>query len=157
MPVLVQLAAIFAAIWAAIALLVLALLFAMAVSGTGTFEWNGAPVSREEFLRHLPLLALGLGVPAVYLGTVALGVRRERAWVRPAVVALWLAVSALLIGQGIVGAMGLATALLWSAVYIGFVGWYFYAKANVVAYYRVLEAWERQAASPTSADQQAAV
>ena len=157
MPLLVRLAAAFAGFWAACALLALLMVIGIALFGGGPFEFNGAPVSRGEFLRRLPPLALGFGALVAYFGAVALGVWRERTWVRPAVLIFWLAVSAVLVAQGIMGAIGLAEALVWPAVYLGFVGWYFYAKPNVVAYYRALEVREREAAESVDSDQRPAV
>jgi hypothetical protein len=155
MPLLVGLAATFAGFWAACSVPTLVIMVAVALFGNGPFEFNGAPVSRAEFLRRIPVVVLSLGALAVYFGAVAVAVWRERAWVRPAVLAFWLAVSALLVAQGISGTMSLVEALVWSAVYLGFVGWYFYAKPNVVAYYGALQAREREGPAPSGTDQRA--
>lgn len=157
MPLLVRLSGAFAGLWAACALLVLALMIGVALFGGGPFEFNGEPVSRASYLRHLPPVALGLGALATYFGAVAFGIWRERAWVRPAVLAFWLGISALLVGQGIAGVMNVAVALIWPAIYLGFVGWYFYRKPNVVDYYRALEARARPAANGEGVDQRAPV
>jgi hypothetical protein len=156
MPFLIGLTAAFAAFWAAIAVLVIVLLVSFALLGIGSFEFNGEPVTRAEFLRRMPTAALIMLAIATYFAALAVGVWRERAWVRPAVLVLWLGVSAFLVGQGIGGNVGLIEALAWSTIYMGFVGWYFYGKSNVVAYYRALEKREREAANPVNVDQAAA-
>jgi hypothetical protein len=157
MPLLIRLAAAFAGFWAACATLAILTLIATALFGDGPFEFNGEPLSRAEFFRRLPLAVLGIGVFIAYFGAIAVGAWRERAWVRPAVLALWLAVSALLVGQRVVGAMDLVTAIAWSAVYLTFVSWYFYAKPNVTSYYRALELRERDVRVGAPIDHRAAV
>ena len=151
-PLLILLSAAFFGFGAAVMALTLALMIAVALFGDGPFTFNGEPVSRAEFLRRAPLVWLGLGLPAVYLGALSVGVWRQRAWVRPAVLVFWLLVSAILVAQAAVADVGWAEAVGASALYLGSVGWYFYGKSNVVAYYRTLERREREAAHhpPTS-------
>lgn len=138
-PLLIRIAGVFAGFWASIVCVVLLALVAMIGLDTGSFEFNGEPVSREEFAQKLPLMAAALGTPAIYLGAVALGIWRGRAWVRPAVLVFWLLVSVGLVLQGVLGMVDLVLAVASSIAYITFVAWYFYFKPNVVNYYRSLQ------------------
>jgi hypothetical protein len=147
-PFLLQAGAAFAGLSAVVGALTVLAMLAIASFSTGPFTWNDRPVSRAQFLGYLPLFLLVFSVPVVYFGVIALGVWRERSWTRHAVLAMWLIVAADLIGQGFAGELGLATALGWSSVYLATVGWYFYGKANVVAYYRALESRERGGEPP---------
>lgn len=157
-PLLIRMAAAFAGLWTACTLLLLVMMLLIALFSHGPFEFNGSPVSRAEFLRRGWPVALAFGLVATCFGTIAVGVWRERSWVRPAVLAFWLAISALLVGQGVVGDIDLFEAIVWPVIYIGFVGWYFYSKPNVVAYYRALERRELDEDNhSTNADRRTAV
>lgn len=109
-PLLIRIAGVFAGFWAALVCVILLGLIAMIVLDAGSLEFNGRPVSRDEFARQFPTIVAALGVPAIYLGAVAVGVWRERAWVRPAVLAFWILISLGLVVQAVLGILDVVLA-----------------------------------------------
>ena len=109
----------------------------LAAVDTGSFSIGSEPVSGPEFLRHA---GLAVGLLGALLLAVAYGFWQRRSWSRHVVMAfhLYSAGAALMLATG---AEAVAVALQ-SALLFLVAGWYFYGKANVVAYFRHLRAVE---------------
>lgn len=131
-PLLITLGAGFSGLWAAIA----STLMIFSLFGATSFTWNEEPVTREVFLRN----AAPWFLPAiVYFGTTAWAVWRERAWARELMIFVWIvALGVAAFTPGVESSTRVANAI-WNALCLGVAAWYLYGKANVVAYYALLE------------------
>ena len=113
----------------------LAVAFLLTAAGVLPYTIAGQRVSREAWWRISPILP----VVSLFAAAVAFGIRRRRTWVRHVVMALWatLALAALASGlRGDIPRPVLLRALVEPAVLLLLCGWYFYAKPNVVEYFR---------------------
>ena len=133
-PTLLTLGMVFSAFWSGLALLItVTTLF----SSGGSYTINEQPVSREEFLSN-PFVRL-FPLVILYMGTVAFGLYRELAWVRPLMLAVWIAYA---LGIGFLDWPGTSERVLgvgMALVLVAIAGWYLYAKQNVVAYFERIE------------------
>jgi hypothetical protein len=94
-------------------------------------------VSREGWWN----VSLFLPVVAAMAAAIAFGIRRRKRWVRHLVMLLWLtlALSALAsYARGDIPRSVTVRALIEPAVLTAICGWYFYAKPNVVEYFRAV-------------------
>jgi hypothetical protein len=111
-----------------------ALVFILAPFDLGNYSINDQAVSGPVFLRQAGLVfALVVGI----LGAIAVGLWRERAWVRPLMIAYWL-----LLPLGTLSLDGwtpgsLIAAVGMAAVCAGVAALYLYGRPNVVAYFEV--------------------
>lgn len=111
--------------------------FLLTAAGLLPYRIAGETVSREAWWRISPILVL----VSAFAAAVAFGIRRRRAWVRHLVLILWatLALAAVAsFARGDISRAVVVRALIEPAVLIVLCGWYFYAKPNVVAYFRAL-------------------
>lgn len=112
----------------------------------GEFSINDEPVTQEEWTARVGPFILPLGVLLLVL---AVGLTKRKAWTRHVVVGLFLVPFASLLFPASRGLFGVGTILL-SIVPLAVPLWYFYAKPNVVQYYRELRV--NQANTPMQAD-----
>jgi hypothetical protein len=150
-PLLLTLFAAFFGFFAAVGAVVLL----VALLGSGPYTVNGVPTSKPVFMK-----AVGPFLPIVVAAAIlAYGLWKERLWGRPmflafyAVVGIASAVMPLVVTASTSAGLGgsvdanagaaatsaeLISAFAFTAVVIGFFGWYLYGKTNVVQYYRAL-------------------
>ena len=131
-PLLITLGAGFAGLWAVVA----ASIVLFSLISSGSFTANGESVTKAEFLRTL----LPWFLPAIaYFGTLAWAVWRERAWVREYMIFAWVvAVGVTAFTPGLEMSSRISNTIT-NALCLGVAAWYLYGKANVVAYYALLE------------------
>ena len=112
-----------------------------ALSGSGTFVFNGQPVSSAEFLASAGVLFVSIGVVSIAIGV---GLVRERTWSRWLIVLYWALSTAGAIGAGWArsGGAGAAMGVISVLPPALFSYWYLFEKENVVAYYRALRMHE---------------
>ena len=127
---------------------VMLLLLALAPFDLGSYSISGEVVSGPEFVRRGGLL---FGAAGVYQLVLAFGLWRERAWVRPLMVAYWVGFGALVLaveptpGGGPEDVVSGMSGVLLCA---GIAAWYLYRKRNVAAYFRTLAGSGESAAAP---------
>ena len=107
------------------------------VINIGSYEIDGEPATRAEFLRVMGIPTLVFGGLS---GVAAWALRRERTWAREAILVFWgtatVVVVLLLATQGRLRALGWLPAILAGA--LGAFGWYLYFKGSVRTYYNAL-------------------
>jgi hypothetical protein len=106
----------------------------------GTFTVDGQVVSGPEFLRRAGVL---FATVALLMAAIALGLWRNRPWVRPIMVGYWVLAAAMPLALG-----GETRSELWPTSVLllaaaGIAAWYLYGKENVRAYF---EAWTERSA-----------
>jgi hypothetical protein len=105
----------------------------------GTFTIEDQQVSGPEFFRRAGIAFAVLGLCQA---AIAVGLWRDRPWVRPLIMSYWLVSAVLLIamswGQPDMGTQALV-AFGMSALPALLAWWYLYRKDNVVAYFRARE------------------
>ena len=124
--------------WFALMLSVaLAVAFGLTVAGVLPYTIAGHLVSREAWWRVSPVLV----VVSALAATIAFGIRRRQTWTRHVVMLLWFALAIATIASGLSGDIPrdvLLRGLVEPAVLTVLCGWYFYAKPNVVEYFRAI-------------------
>jgi hypothetical protein len=146
-PTLIKVLSFGLAFWAAVGLFVFGV---NALSSGGSYTINGEAVTREDFMRRVGAVMLVMPALMAFAGVTAWGLYRDRLWARPAVLGLF---AAAFIGPAVAVASepgfreSLLTGALSGALVVGAPGWYFYGKANVVAYYRAASAGPSPVAS----------
>lgn len=140
-PVLITVFAVFLSFFAATGTLVL---LSVAL-GSGPYTVNGAPASKEAFMKVMaPFLPIVLTA-----AVLAYALLRERRWGRPLFLGFYLLIGVAAVAmqylvrdvvpiEAELTAADLVSGLIMIAGFVGFFGWYFYRKSNVVEYYRVL-------------------
>ncbi|HEV8608759.1 MAG TPA: hypothetical protein VGS98_01635 [Thermoanaerobaculia bacterium] len=115
----------------------LAAAFVLTAAGLLPYMIAGQTVAREAWWRISPILP----VVSVFAAAIAFGIRRRKPWVRHLVMLLCttLALAAVVSGlRGDIPPSTVVRALIEPAVLMALCGWYFYAKPNVVEYFRAI-------------------
>jgi len=108
------------------------LMLLLAVFDRGTFTVDGDVVSGPEFLRRAGWIFATVGGLLLAIG---IGLWRERSWVRPLMVAYWLAFALFaFVSPGGDGA-DVALSVVTGVAVAGVAAWYVYGKPNVRAYF----------------------
>ena len=141
-PLLLTLGMGFCAFWSVLAAIITVTTL---VSDGGSYEINGQPVSREEFLREPIVLLFPLAI--LYTGAVSWALYREQPWTRPLMLAAWLTYVLVMGFAGWPGTTERIVGVVLAIFPLGIASWYLYGKPNVVAYYERLAA---QAAARTA-------
>jgi hypothetical protein len=116
---------------------VLAAAFVLTAVGVLPYRIAGHAVTREAWWRIGPILP----VVSAFAAAIALATRGARPWSRHLVMVLWptLAAAAFVSWRrGDIPSGVLVRALVEPAVLTAVCGWYFYAKPNVVEYFRAI-------------------
>jgi hypothetical protein len=108
------------------------ILLATAPFNIGSYTINDEPVTGPEFFRHA---GFSFGLIGILLVSIAVGLWREREWVRPLMLLYWGAVPlSILAGTGW-EVSDLIGSLVVTALGAGCAAWYLYARPNVRAYF----------------------
>lgn len=114
----------------------------------GVYKINGEPVSGREFFERAGAL---LATVAAICLPVAYGLWKERLWVRPLMLAFWIApVVVALLSFGTGGATVLACSAAESFIGVAIAAAYLYGKRSVTEYYRMLKGRSRSSLNPQS-------
>lgn len=122
--------------WFAIVLaIVLAAAFFLTAAGVLPYKIAGYTVSRGAWWRVSPVFL----VVSALAAAIAFAIRTARAWSRHLVLLLWVSIAVAALVSGLSG--DIPRAVLWRALaepaaLTLLCGWYFYAKPNVVEYFR---------------------
>jgi uncharacterized membrane protein YfcA len=111
--------------------------FGLTAAGVLPYTIAGHLVSREAWWRVSPVLV----VVSALAAAIAFGIRRRRTWTRHVVMLLWFALAIATIASSLSGDIPrdvLLRGLVEPAVLAVLCGWYFYAKPNVVEYFRAI-------------------
>jgi hypothetical protein len=114
---------------------VLAAVFALTAAGLFPYRIAGQAVSRDAWWRISPVLPVVSAIAAA----IAFGIRRRKRWVRHLVMLLWLTLALSALASYVRGDIPrpvTVRALIEPAVLTAICGWYFYARPNVVEYFR---------------------
>jgi hypothetical protein len=115
----------------------LAMAFVLTAAGKLPYRIAGHTVTISAWWRISPILPVVSAIAAA----IAFGIRRRKRWVRHFVMLLWLTLvlSALAsYARGDIPGFVMVRALIEPAVLAALCGWYFYAKPNVVEYFRAI-------------------
>jgi hypothetical protein len=113
-------------------------LVALAAVGIGYFTMGDREMDSREWLQVSgPLLVL----TAAMMAGIAYGFRTEKAWSRHLVMVMWGSLGLYGLVTGVIGVVPpiiMLQVLVRAVVFGGIAAWYFYAKRNVVEYFKAL-------------------
>jgi len=108
------------------------ILLVLAPFDVGSYSINDEPVTGPEFFRRA---GFSFGLIGILLVSIAVGLWREREWVRPLMLLYWVVLPlSVLAGTGW-QVDDLIVSLVAMAVGVGCAAWYLYARQNVRAYF----------------------